>query len=192
MEGSNTGSARIHKREVGWCLCAVLFFATVPDNGRNLEERDMKTVGQILEKRNAVFCPNYRYVQRGQSVLEICRQMTEHDVGAVCVFDGARLVGVLSERDVVRRVVLKGLDPAKVRVEQVMTTDVLVSHPEEDYRSALAKMQQARVRHLPVVQGDLLVGMLSIRDLREQEESDRDFQLQALQDYVYTVPPNAG
>jgi CBS domain-containing protein len=91
---------------------------------------------------------------------------------------------------VVRRVVLKGLDPAKVRVEQVMTTDVLVCHPDESYYDALAKMQQARVRHLPVVRGEELVGMLSIRDLRAQEEFDRDFQLQALNDYVYHVPPS--
>jgi CBS domain-containing protein len=149
----------------------------------------MKTLGQILEERNVTFCPNYRYVQRDQSVLAVCQHMTEHDVGAVCVFEGARLVGVFSERDVVRRVVLKGADPARVKVGNVMTTDVLVGHPDETYQSALDKMQQARVRHLPIVSGGQLIGMLSIRDLREQEEHDRDFQLQALNDYVYQVPP---
>lgn len=149
----------------------------------------MKTLGQILEERATSAGPKYRYVQRTQSVLEVCRHMTEQNVGAVCVLDGARLVGVFSERDVVRRVVLKGKDPARVRVDEVMTTDVLVGHPDETYQTALDKMQQARVRHLPVVRGDQLIGMLSIRDLREQEEHDRDFQLQALNDYVYQVPP---
>lgn len=151
----------------------------------------MKTVGQILAERNTVLCPNYRYVQVQQSVLEICRHMTEHDLGAVCVFDGKRLVGVFSERDVVRRVVLKGLSPAEVPIQRVMTTEVLMVTEDELYETALAKMQQAHVRHLPVVRGGELIGMLSIRDLRAQEESDRSFELRALSDYVYTVPPQA-
>jgi CBS domain-containing protein len=149
----------------------------------------MKTLGQILDERAATAGPKCRYVQRTQTVWEVCRHMTEQDVGAVCVLDGMRLVGVFSERDVVRRVVLKGADPARVTVGEVMTTDVLVGHPDEPYQSALDKMQQARVRHLPVVRDDQLLGMLSIRDLRQEEEHDRDFQLQALNDYVYQVPP---
>jgi CBS domain-containing protein len=150
----------------------------------------MKTIGEILEERHAreAACVLF-YVQKTESVANVCRHMADKDVGAVCVVDGTRLVGVFSERDAVRRVVAKGLDPGKVTVEQVMTRNVMIAQPEETYQACLDKMKQARVRHLPVVSGDRVLGMLSARELYQEQQRSRDFQLQALTDYVYHVPP---
>jgi CBS domain-containing protein len=155
-------------------------------------EARMKTIGEILRERDArvLSCALF-YVQQGLTVAQVCRHMKERNVGAVCVFDGERLVGLFSERDVVRRVIAKDLDPGKISVERVMTRDVLVAHPEEDYHECLVRMQEARVRHLPVVTGHDVLGMLSIRDLFQELERHREFQLQALTDYVYHVPPGS-
>jgi CBS domain-containing protein len=150
----------------------------------------MNTVGEILEERDAhaQSCALF-YVRHGQSVLDVCRYMTERNVGAVCVFDGTRLVGLFSERDVVQRVIAKGRDPGQVMVDEVMTTGVVVAQPDEDYEVVLDRMRVANVRHLPVVSGEKLMGMLSMRDLLHAHERTREFELQALTDYVYHMPP---
>lgn len=150
----------------------------------------MRTIGEILEERHTreAACVLF-YVQKTEPVINVCRHMADKDVGAVCVVDDTRLVGVFSERDAVRRVLAKGLDPGQIKVEQVMTRNVMFGHPEETYQACLDKMKQAHVRHLPVVSGNKVLGMLSARELYQEEQRSRDFQLQALTDYVYHVPP---
>jgi CBS domain-containing protein len=92
-------------------------------------------------------------VQRETSVREAVRVMTAHNVGIVLVLEGDRLVGVFSERDVVRRLVDRGLDPDRTSVGDIMTAEIIVGDPEEDYQSAIRKMDQANIRHLLVVKG---------------------------------------
>ncbi len=104
-------------------------------------------------------------VRADASVSEAVRTMTEHNVGIVVVLQDDRLVGVLSERDVVRRVIDKGLNPAVTPVEEVMTRELVVASEEEDYRAAMRMMDAANIRHLPVMRRTQLVSMLSIRDL---------------------------
>src|SRR5689334_7608256 len=88
-------------------------------------------------------------VQRGATVADAVRAMTKNNVGLVVVVEEGRLVGVFSERDVVRRVVDRGLDPAAVRLEDVLTTDLVVADPEMDHQEAMRIMDQANIRHLP-------------------------------------------
>lgn len=127
-------------------------------------------------------------VQRRATVTEAVRLMAEHNIGIVAVLDGDRLVGVFSERDVVRRVVHRGLDPAGTPVAAVMTTDLVVADADEDYQSAIGKMDQANIRHLPVVSGGRLLSMLSIRDLMRVDLESKGAEIQYLQEYLYQVP----
>lgn len=124
-------------------------------------------------------------LQRGATVAEACHLMAENNVGIVAVLDGDRLVGVFSERDVVRRVVDGALDPARASVAEVMTSQLVVADADEDYQSAMSKMDQANIRHLPVVSGERLLSMLSIRDLMRVALDDRGQEIEYLKEYLY-------
>jgi CBS domain-containing protein len=130
-------------------------------------------------------------VRRNATVAEACRTMSEKNVGIVVVLDDDRLLGVFSERDVVRRVVDKGLDPQLTTVDQVMTTDIVVAEEAEDYQAAMRTMDQANIRHLPVVRGTQVISMLSIRDLMRVDMQRMHEELRFLHEYLYTVPPEA-
>ena len=124
-------------------------------------------------------------VQRNAMVAEATRMMAANNVGIVAVLDGDRLAGVFSERDVVRKVVDRGLDPAGTPVADVMTSRLVVADADEDYQSAMHKMDQANIRHLPVVSGDRLLSMLSIRDLMRVALEDRGAEIEYLKEYLY-------
>ena len=124
-------------------------------------------------------------VQRNAMVAEATRMMAANNVGIVAVLDGDRLAGVFSERDVVRKVVDHGLDPARTPVADVMTSRLVVADADEDYQSAMHKMDQANIRHLPVVSGDRLLSMLSIRDLMRVALEDRGTEIEYLKEYLY-------
>src|SRR5213080_4648553 len=121
-------------------------------------------------------------VQRGAMVAEAVRTMAANNIGIVAVLDDDRLIGVFSERDVVQKVLDRGLDPARTPVADV----------DEDYQSAMSKMDQANIRHLPVVSGERLLSMLSIRDLMRVAIEDRGAEIQYLKEYLYQVPPGLG
>ena len=129
-------------------------------------------------------------VQRHATVAEAVRVMATHNVGIVTVLDGDKLAGVFSERDVVRRVVNAGLDPARTPVGDVMTTDLVVADADEDYQSAMRKMDQANIRHLLVVSEGRILSMISIRDLMRVEIQDNGEEIRYLHEYLYQVPPD--
>ena len=131
-------------------------------------------------------------IQRSASVADAVRTMAAHNVGIVAVLDGDRLCGVFSERDVVRKVVDRGLDPVETRVADVMTARLVVADADEDYQSAMQKMDQANIRHLPVVSGERLLSMLSIRDLMRVAIEGHDAEIECLKEYLYQVPPGVG
>jgi len=143
----------------------------------------MKTLRQIM-RHGFIFTH-----QRTATVADACHTMTAHNVGIVAVVDGERLCGVFSERDVVRRVVDRRLEAARTRLEDVMTSDLVVADVDEDYQSAMSKMDQANIRHLPVVSGDRFLSMLSIRDLMRVAIEDRGAEIEYLKEYLYQVPP---
>ncbi len=129
-------------------------------------------------------------VRRNATVVEAVRTMSERNVGIVAVLEDARLVGVFSERDVVRRVVACGLDPKTTTIEQVMTRDLVIADEGDDYQTAMRTMDQANIRHLPVVRASQVVSMLSIRDLMRVDMQRMGEELRSLQEYLYTVPPD--
>lgn len=129
-------------------------------------------------------------VQRGTTVADAVRMMAAHNIGIVTVLEGDKLVGVFSERDVVRRVVDRGLDPARTPVGDVMTTELVVADADEDYQSAMHKMDQANIRHLPVVSEGRILSMISIRDLMRVHMDDQGEEIRYLREYLYQVPPD--
>jgi CBS domain-containing protein len=137
-----------------------------------------KTVGEVVKSR-----PVY-VVQRSDSVLDAARYMTEYRVGAVPVLAEGDVVGIMSERDVMIRVVTRELDPALTRVSEVMTSEVAMLDEDCTCDDALAVMTQLHVRHLPVVAGKWLVGCVSLRELREADIDAKGANIEFLDDYI--------
>jgi CBS domain-containing protein len=144
----------------------------------------MKTIGALVTGRQELF-----RLEPQQSVREAARYMTERRVGAVCVLEGSRLVGVLSERDIMGRVVAQGLDLDRTSVGQVMTRDLVVAQAGDSHEDGLRRMKQAGCRHLPVVDGDQLVGMVAQRDLLQVDLSEKDEEIRWLNAYIHFIPP---
>ncbi|MGE3957063.1 MAG: cyclic nucleotide-binding/CBS domain-containing protein [Vicinamibacterales bacterium] len=139
----------------------------------------MKTIREIMR-------PSFLFrIERTAPVSHAVRVMTDNNVGIVAVVEGSALVGVLSERDVVQRVVAKGLSPRTTLVEDVMTGEVVLGDVNEDCRLAMLKMDRANIRHLPVVSDGQLVSMLSVRDLMRAELADAGVELEYLRAYLY-------
>ncbi len=123
------------------------------------------------------------------TVSDAVRMMAAHNVGIVIVMEDARPVGVFSERDVVRRVVDRGLDPARTPVRDVMTRDIITAEADEDYQVAMRRMDQANIRHLLVVSGSRLLSMISIRDLIRADMDDKHEELRYMREYLYQTSP---
>ena len=141
-----------------------------------------------MKKVHEIMRPGFLFVlQRDATVAEATRLMTTSNIGIVAVLDGDRLVGVFSERDVVRRVVERGRDPRRTQLSEVMTTELIVADADEDYQKAMSKMDRANVRHLPVVSQGRLLSMISIRDLLRVSLQDKDAEIQYLKEYLYQV-----
>ena len=127
-------------------------------------------------------------MQHAAPVAEAASIMDANNVGIVAILDGERLVGVLSERDIVRRVINRGLDPLRTAAADVMTRNLVVSGPDEDYQAAMRKMDIANIRHLPIVENDRMISMLSIRDLMRVDMARLTEEIRYLQEYLYQVP----
>src|SRR3989441_1032245 len=131
-------------------------------------------------------------VQRGAMVAEAVRTMAANNVGIVAGTDAARLFWYFSDRYFVQKFLDRGLAPARTPVAELMTARLVVADVDEDYQSAMRKMDQANIRHLPVVSGERLLSMLSIRDLMRVAIEDRGAEIEYLKEYLYQVPPGLG
>ena len=127
----------------------------------------MKQIAELIEGQTLTV------VEPGWSVRSAAERMTERNIGAVAVVTDGALAGVFSERDIMSRVVAKGLDPDDTEVSSVMTRDIVVACSTDDVDAALQKMHAIGSRHLPVVDDGKLVGMISIRDLLEVDDRDQ-------------------
>ena len=143
----------------------------------------MTTAGMLIQDR-PVFA-----VQQTATVFDAAAFMAEKNIGAIAVLDGSRLTGILSERDVITRIVAKRIAPESVEVGRVMTRDLVVAEIGESKESCLRKMKAANCRHLPVVSGEELLGIISLRDLLQVELTDRDETLEFLNNYLFHLPP---
>jgi CBS domain-containing protein len=120
------------------------------------------------------------------SVYEVARAMTEARVGAIMVVDQGRVLGIFTERDLMTRVVVPGLDPELVPVSAVATPDVIYATPEMRRADAIDMMRRAGCRHLPVIEDGAVVAMLSMRDLLRDEIEETTEELNELRDYLHS------
>ena len=119
------------------------------------------------------------------SVMEAAEFMAARSIGAVCVLDEeGRLMGVFSERDLLNRVVVQKLDPATLKIGEVTSKTRAVIRCDETPRQALERMEQIGSRHLPVMDGEQWVGMLSMRDLLRVELSEQGNEIKLLHEYI--------
>ena len=123
-------------------------------------------------------------VKPTDTVLEALGVMAEHDIGAVLVLDGDRLVGVLSERDYARKVVLAGRSSKDSQAKDVMTPHVICVAPNRSIDECMALMTNKRLRHLPVIDHKRVIGIVSIGDLVKATIDDQQFTITQLQSYI--------
>lgn len=145
-----------------------------------------------MAKLREIMVPGFvNAVQCGATVADAVRTMTDRNIGIVAVLDGNRLVGLVSERDVVRRVVAAGSDPATTIVDEIMTTQIVFAGPDEDFQDAVQLMDAANIRHLPVVENGALLSMISVRDLLRVELHARREEIRYLKEYMFSGPVEA-
>jgi len=145
----------------------------------------METVGNILGDKGAQV---YK-VGPGTTVLHAVQQMCAMRVGAVLVCDGTACTGIFTERDLMTRVILNGLDPTTTQVTEVMTADVACVQPATPASEAMAIMTERRCRHLPVVEDGEIVGVVSIGDLVRWDSRNQAFELRMLTNYIHGKYP---
>jgi CBS domain-containing protein len=141
----------------------------------------MKTIGDLLKVKGRQVWS----IGASASVFEALQLMAEKDIGALAVVEGDRLVGIFSERDYARKIILLGRSSSTTAVSDVMTSRVAVLDPARTIEEAMALMTDKRLRHLPVMVGGELAGMISIGDLVKEIISEREFVIAQLENYIY-------
>jgi CBS domain-containing protein len=140
----------------------------------------MKRICDLLDDKGRdiwSLCPE-------DTVYEAIDQMSQKSVGALLVMEGQRLVGIVSERDYARKVILKGKSSRDTQVREIMSHPVICATPELTIEQTMALMTDNRVRHLPVVTDDRIVGVISIGDVVRAIIEDKEFYIQQLTTYI--------
>jgi CBS domain-containing protein len=123
-------------------------------------------------------------VRPGDTVYDAIKMMADKDVGALVVVEGGRIVGIVTERDYARNVFLKGRASPETLVGEIMVRDVVCVTPDKSIEEGMAIMTAKRVRHLPVIDDDELLGIVSIGDLVKSIINDREFVIEQLEHYI--------
>ena len=124
----------------------------------------------------------------GQTVLETVRAMVERNIGAVPVLHNGQLVGIFSERDLMKRVVAEGRDPRTTSLAEAMTDDPVTISLNEELGNCMSVMRRNNFRHLPVCHEGKLVAMVSLRDILIQDLTDKDDEVRMMRAYIHSVP----
>ena len=141
----------------------------------------MKTVRQLLAAKQGGIVT----VTPQASVFDALGVMARHEIGAVLVVDADRLVGIMSERDYARKVILLGRSSHDLQVREIMTEKVVCVHPDQTVQDCMALMTSKRIRHLPVLDGGRLAGVLSIGDLVKAMLSEQAQIIRQLEEYIH-------
>ena len=140
----------------------------------------MKTVMQLLRAKGHEVLS----VSPEAPVFEALRAMADKNVGALLVVEAERLVGVFSERDYARKVILKGRSSKETPVREIMSSHVLYVRPQQTIEECMALMTDKRVRHLPVLDEEKLIGVISIGDVVKAVIAEQEFVIEQLQNYI--------
>jgi CBS domain-containing protein len=140
----------------------------------------MKTVRELLQDKGY----DIWSVGPDDSVYDALKLMADKNVGAVLVTEAGNLVGILSERDYARKVILKGKTSKDTPVREIMTEKVVYVRPDQTSDECMALMTDKRVRHLPVIENGQLIGIISIGDVVKEIISHQEFMLEQLENYI--------
>lgn len=142
----------------------------------------MTTVHHLLDRKGRALYG----VEPEDPVLEAVRMMADHHVGALLVMRGTALAGIVSERDYARKVVLLGRSSAETPVWQIMTSPVITVRLDESVQDCMRIMTDCRIRHLPVLDGGRVVGMISIGDLVKAVIEEQQQTIEQLESYIHS------
>lgn len=140
----------------------------------------MRSVRQILEKKGGQIWP----VQADATVFDALGQLHEKKIGALIVMEGDRPVGIVSERDYARKVVLEGKSSQTTKTREIMSSNLVFVGPEDTVEECLSIMTSKKIRHLPVFDESTLVGMVTIGDLVKTIIADQQNTIVSLNDYI--------
>lgn len=140
----------------------------------------MKRVSQLLSEKGAEFWT----VSPSATVLQALEMMAAKNVGALLVMEGERLAGIFSERDYARKVVLEGRTSKDTSVGDIMSSKVVCVTPQQTVEDCMALMTDKRIRHLPVIEGDRVLGIISVGDVVKAVISEQTFVISQLEHYI--------
>lgn len=140
----------------------------------------MATVAQLLEGKGSTVYS----IAPEATVYSALERMAEHNIGALPVLDGGKLVGLVSERDYARKIILQGHNSRETQVGEIMSREVTCAAPEDEVQGCMAVMTKKHIRHLPVVERGKLVGLVSIGDLVKSIIDEQQFVIDQMTNYI--------
>ena len=140
----------------------------------------MRTVRQLLDEKGH----NIESVHPDDSVFDAVQKLANANIGSLIVVEDGRPVGIFTERDYARNVILKGKASPTTPVRDIMTTRVIYVQPEQTVEECMAIMTDKHIRHLPVLEGEKLVGMISIGDLVKSIIADQKYTIEQLEQFI--------
>jgi CBS domain-containing protein len=140
----------------------------------------MRTVADILQTKGSEVWT----IPRETIVFDALKMMADKNVGALVVTDGAKVTGILSERDYARKVILHGRSSRELETREIMSTKVYFVSPEQNIEDCMALFTNKRVRHLPVLQDEQLIGIISIGDVVKAIIAEQEYTIKHLENYI--------
>ncbi len=140
----------------------------------------MNQLSEILDEKSA----DVLQIEADASVFEAVKRMVEANVGSLLVTEGGEITGIVTERDYLRRVALEGRTDKETAVRELMSTPLIVVTPQTTIDECMALMTDRRIRHLPVVDGGEVVGVVSIGDVVKFKSKQQSFEIKFLHDYI--------
>ena len=141
----------------------------------------MKTLKQLLEAKGR----DVYSIAPDALVFDALKLMADKGVGALIVMEGGRIAGILSERDYARKVILHGKSSHDIQVRDIMTSKIITVHPGQTVEECMGLMTEKRIRHLPVTEGERLIGVLSIGDLVKEVIAEQRRTIEQLESYIH-------
>lgn len=142
----------------------------------------MKTLGELITGKPLFV------VEKGQSVQQVAEYMALNNVGAVPVLDGSIMAGIFSERDLMNRCVAQRIDMNSTLIDDVMTKKVILMESHDTYEDCINLMRQQSIRHVPVREGNRLIGVISLRDLLQLDVEEKEQKIDILHSYIHYAP----
>ncbi len=144
------------------------------------EEKKLRTIKDLLDEKGREIWS----ISPDSTVYDAMKLMADKEIGSLAVLEDGRLVGLISERDYARNVILKGRSSKDTPVREIMDQRPVCATPDESVEESMAVMTEKRTRHLPVIEGDRLIGIISIGDLVKAIISDQEFTIEQLVNYI--------